>query len=419
MQPVLVANSEDALSWILIDSRGHGLAKSHLPIRGNVTAITEGFEVITLLFWTIFFFSCLLCLSVPLFYGTLSGVIHHCNVGFQLLSALTTSNEQHSNQKGGVKKDRFNITTAGNGDNRSGQVHQRSSRAATTPHDHNVKHLAVIMDGNRRYGQRHSVETVCVKELEDVCEFIFNEDMPLFGVEPIFKRLAFLLKRTKLDGHRVGGEKLLEFVKDCIDFNISMLTVYAFSTENWSRPALEVKVLMTLFYCYFERMRQTARKQGIFIRFISPAFEMIPSRIRRIMVDIEEETRRHVPRRIVVNVCVSYSGRDEIINACNGLLQKRNEYSPISTGDLMSQMLRSVTQADHEEEDASVLFDGGGAEPQILLRTSGEQRLSNFLLFECAYTEFLFVDKTWPEINREDLVKLLQDHDKRDKRYGK
>nr|CCC91674.1 putative cis-prenyltransferase-like protein [Trypanosoma congolense IL3000] len=414
------AYNKDSFSLVFDSKHDFALVRSQRYVNGNVTAIAEGFEVITLLFWGALFLAYLLVISVHFICGTLPGIKHIFRNCF-------------CSPAGGAKCQRVQKrsllhTLSGRAVSRSSDEKVKAARearardAAAAPPcgiRHEVKHLAVIMDGNRRYGERYATGDAPVKELEEVCDFVFDESRPHRGSESLAQRLSALLCRTKLDGHRVGGEKLIEFVKNCIEFDIRMLTVYAFSTENWARPVLEVKVLMTLFYCYFEKMRRIAKEHGIFIRFISSAFGLIPPRVQRIMKDVEEETRNHRPRRIVVNVCVSYSGRDEIVSACNALAMKANRTTPVSSEDIMGHMLRSITQAEHEAEDASVLAECGGAEPQVLLRTSGEQRLSNFLLFECAYTEFLFVNKTWPEVDRDDLVHLLKEHGKRDKRYGK
>ncbi|EKF39066.1 cis-prenyltransferase, putative [Trypanosoma cruzi marinkellei] len=284
--------------------------------------------------------------------------------------------------------------------------------------NHGVRHLAVIMDGNRRFGERTSPGGVSADAVTKLCDSILEKNSP-GSSGGMYLALVSLLRHTTLDGHRRGGEKLMELIDNCLEFNIQMLTVYAFSTENWERSALELKVLMALFYIFFERVRSSAREKGIFIRFISPAFERIPISLRELMLLVEEESRGHRPRRIVVNVCVSYSGREEVLEACNRLLRRVDKSIPISNAEFMSHMLRSITQEGHEEEDATVLADGGGAEPQVLLRTSGEQRLSNFMLYECAYTEFFFIKKTWPEIDREDFIRLLCDFSQRGRRHGR
>ena len=350
---------------------------------------------------------------------------------------------------------------------------------------HGVQHLAVIMDGNRRYGkQQHS--------RGDKISGAGCDASP-----------ADLIKTTPLSGHHAGGEKLMEFIQWCIELKVYMLTVYAFSTENWSRPQQEIDVLMHLFEHFFGKIRMMAHKHGIFIRFISTDPQLLPERIRALMIAVEEETRSlHVARKIVVNVCVSYGGRSEIVNACSALLlksisssrrevddvremdqrcgasaasaitcsadcntalkigkrsRKSHKLSPspstidmktngsqleqipalsrsrsstssscssrshgieLQEADVGRHMLRSITQALHEQEDVDVL-DHSGADPQALLRTSGEQRISNFLLWQCAYAELFFVKKTWPEITRDDVAVLLAEFEERQRRFGK
>ncbi|ORC83884.1 cis-prenyltransferase [Trypanosoma theileri] len=372
----------------------------------TLDTLTEGFEVLVIFFCALLFFGCLACVSCQYWRRTALRTICWYLKFFEALldaeteetSRMLCSGGSHIVEKAPAAVESYHV----------GEVVQ-----------HGVRHLAVIMDGNRRYGKRTAVSDAPTEVVKEICENILKEECAMTEKDEMYTRLVSLLRHTVLDGHRVGGEKLMEFVNDCIHLDIQMLTVYAFSTENWGRSSLEIDVLMSLFYFYFERMRNFAKEKHIFIRFISPVFERISPRMRKLMINIEEETRKHTPRRFVLNVCVSYSGRDEVVNACNRLEQRVNKSVPISKEEFMNQMLRSVTQDNHEDEDACIFADCGGTEPQLLLRTSGEQRLSNFMLYECAYTEFLFVNKTWPEITRVDLIRLLRDYSQRDRRCGK
>lgn len=301
---------------------------------------------------------------------------------------------------------------------------------------HGVRHLAVIMDGNRRYGKRllqeqqqhHQQQQPACSD--DSPQQQRDSDSTATATSPTgwLKSIAL----SPLNGHRAGGEKLLEFVEYSLAYRIEMLTVYAFSTENWQRPQAEVDVLMLLFEHFFQRIRSVAQEKGIFIRFVSTEPQRLPPRILALMEAVEEETRNVSPRRIVVNCCVSYGGRSEIAAACTHIAQQHHEKSkqqpqrqqdevPLQfTEELIAaHMLRSITQHKHEDADRDVLSRCGGAEPQVLLRTSGEARVSNFLLYEVAYTEFVFVDKAWPEIVASDVESLLMTYCRRQRRFGR
>ncbi|KAG8343184.1 cis-prenyltransferase-like protein [Trypanosoma vivax] len=404
----------------------------------NVTTLTEVFEVMGILFWAVVVSYSLLYAGDGALQSHLLRFLRWCLVGKQTFTPV--QKESTDQREGGLKsfkrtegdtskrectsgekRPAVEVKVSGAVDCRIGDhanAHDMRLRTVAGFH-HGVRHLAVVMDGNRRYGRL----TAMGAEQPDALESVFHDALLRSGPQAkpvsVRPRLQMLLHGTRLDGHRVGGEKLLEFIIDCLELNVRMVTVYAFSTENWSRSATEVNVLMTLFYCYIDRLSQVAREKGIFIRFISPAFDRILPSIQKLMLEVENETRRHCPRRIVVNVCISYSGRDEIVNAFNRLAQRADKTAPITNDDIMREMLRSITQSEHETEDASILVDNGGVEPQLLLRTGGEVRLSNFLLYECAYTEFVFINKMWPEITREDLQKALRDYSMREKRLGR
>lgn len=301
----------------------------------------------------------------------------------------------------------------------------------TTPlsfEQHGVSHLAVIMDGNRRYGKVKSTQVPTnaqQSELKELCSSLKGKPKGMATAQWVrnqYNVFLSLIQRSALDGHRLGGEKLMDFIVYCIEMEIPMLTVYAFSTDNWSRPTQEVDVLMSLFFFFFDRIRRMSETYGIFIRFISTQPERLPPHVLELMKTVECESRHHQPRRITVNVCVSYSGQTEIVAACNRLIEKRLQQSqsaPVTRAELDAEMLRSVTQAEYEEQDVSVFSSPSQKEPQLMLRTSGEQRISNFLLYESAYTEFVFVEKTWPEITKHDLIHALGQYAKRDKRMGK
>jgi undecaprenyl diphosphate synthase len=304
------------------------------------------------------------------------------------------------------------------------------------PYDepHGLRHLAVIMDGNRRYGKllaKQTTEAASVGDVnttahrsDDVQPTDNNDRHKNYGGTDVLRIMA----TSPLNGHRAGGEKLMEVIDLCVKHHIEMLTVYAFSTENWSRSQEEINVLMYLFEHFFQRIRHSARTSGIFIRFVSTEPQLLPPNILRLMETVEEETRAIQPRRIVVNVCVSYGGRSEIVRACQRLVRMdasqtepsmRSQEGCITENALQREMLRSVTQSRFELEDKNVLEAHGGVEPQVLLRTSGEARISNFLMFETAYSELVFVEKSWPEVNEGDIVAVIEEYCHRQRRFGK
>ncbi|CCW61046.1 unnamed protein product [Phytomonas sp. EM1] len=304
---------------------------------------------------------------------------------------------------------------------------------------HSVTHLAVIMDGNRRYGReryRQFENSTPIEEIQSFCKRISTEVSEVNNViisdntphlsrtwfNDRYTKLSRLIKNTFFDGHRLGGEKLIEFVKDCIEARIAMLTVYAFSTDNWNRPVVELNVLMTLFFLFFGKIRSTTYKYGIFIRFVSTEPGKLPIHVLKMMESLECDSRLISPRRITVNICVSYSGQSEMVTAFNRIFQRRlssGDTREISKDEISAEMLQSITQANHEEEDKKVFTNSVPREPQLILRTSGEQRISDFLLYECAYSEFEFISKKWPEITRMDLKEALLKYFKRDRRLGR
>lgn len=218
----------------------------------------------------------------------------------------------------------------------------------------------------------------------------------------------------------------MEVIDWSIAHGVSMLTVYAFSTENWSRSRQEVDLLMSLFEFFFQKIRSAAREKGIFIRFVATEPQRLPPHILALMLEVERETREHPRRRIVVNVCVSYGGRGEVVSACRRLVDAAIPSSQITEEAFGRSLLRSVAEAESPKEDFLQHHDGLSAaevatmaEPQLLLRTSGEQRISNFLLYQCAYSELVFLPQTWPEVTEADFVGVLADFAQRQRRFGK
>ncbi|KAG5484276.1 hypothetical protein LSCM4_07842 [Leishmania orientalis] len=318
----------------------------------------------------------------------------------------------------------------------------RATKTITVDRPHHiarhVRHLGIIMDGNRRYGRRHSragsdPDAAALREIrEELCSAAKvtaanGESGESSWLAARYHRFADIIQHTSLDGHRVGGEKLLEVINHCMEANIGMVTVYAFSTDNWNRPTAEVDALLSLFFFFFSRVHKVALDRHIFVRFITTEPYRLPPRVVELMRSVEGETRVMLPRRLVLNICVSYSGQSEVVAACNRLLARRLLHSSdpvavateVTKAELDREMLRSITQDEHEAEDAQIFGDDISVEPDLILRTSGEQRISNFLLYECAYSELIFLDKAWPEVTEGDIHQALSDFARRDRRNGR
>lgn len=227
------------------------------------------------------------------------------------------------------------------------------------------QHIAIIMDGNGRWAQ--------------------NQGLP------------------RIAGHRQGGETLKEIVRCCKDWGIPALTVYAFSTENWHRPPEEVNFLMLL----FERMlRQEVRemsKAGVRISFIGDLISL-PSVLQAEIARAIAVTKNNKGLNLVV--ALNYGGRSEIVKVCKTL----SEF--VSRGELQPQEIS-------EELFQQYLYTANISDPDLLIRTSGEMRLSNFLLWQMAYTEIYCTDTLWPDFNRRAFLQALIAYQQRDRRFGR
>lgn len=206
-------------------------------------------------------------------------------------------------------------------------------------------------------------------------------------------------------GHFDGSKTLVEFSKWCLAEGIKMVTVYAFSTENWNRSPSEIKSLMNLFYSNCDELRVEAQRRSIKVQVLSTEWERIPSQVAVALQRLVEETR--CGDQLVMNICVSYGSRGEIVNVCKTIA------SDVKHGVLG---LNDITQDVFE----SKLLSRGCPDPDLVIRTSGEYRLSNFLLWQIAYSELFFLDKTWPEITKDDFLVVIRQYAReRKRRYGK
>lgn len=226
------------------------------------------------------------------------------------------------------------------------------------------RHLAVIMDGNRRWAKE--------------------------------RRLPALL------GHQAGVRSFRRLLEACREIGITHLTAYAFSAENWRRSPAEVGVLMQLFERYAAREREKLRRTGIQFRLIGNVDDL-PEHVRREFLATVEATKGNTA--MILNLAVNYGSREEIVRAVRQLAVK------VKDGSLQPEDLT----AEHIDQN---LYTQGQPEPDLLIRTSGELRMSNFLLWQSAYTEFFFTEAYWPDVDRALLDQALNEYCQRDRRFG-
>lgn len=204
-------------------------------------------------------------------------------------------------------------------------------------------------------------------------------------------------------GHVQGAKTVETICEEAYRMGIRYLTVYAFSTENWNRPQEEVDALMKLLRNYMKTCLKTAAKNNMCVRVIGDKTGLdddIRSRIGQLEEATKENTGLHF------QIALNYGGRDEIVRAVRKMMEKAED------GELKPE---EVT----EELLDNSLDTAGLPEPDLLIRTCNEQRISNFLLWQCAYTEFYFTPVAWPDFTKEELVKAVEAYNQRDRKYGK
>lgn len=229
------------------------------------------------------------------------------------------------------------------------------------------QHVAIIMDGNGRWAKQRG------------------------------------LKRT--EGHKVGAEVFRDIAKYCSDLGIKHVTFYAFSTENWKRSKTEVAAIMNLFRKYLDEMQRRAEENeeaGYNIRFIGSRKGM-PKDIVKLMDTVEERSKDK--SNTYVNLAINYGGRAEIVESVKKIAQK------VKNGTLKIDDITEDTISDG-------IYTAGQPDPDLIIRPSGEYRLSNFLLWQSAYSEIYIDDVLWPDYKKEDLDKALEAYAKRNRRFG-
>jgi undecaprenyl diphosphate synthase len=202
----------------------------------------------------------------------------------------------------------------------------------------------------------------------------------------------------RIAGHRAGTENLRRIIEACIEFGIKYLTIYAFSTENWGRPTEEVQGLMRIFENVIDNELQELRDQGVQLRHIGRLNGLKP-RFRKKVLKAIEFTRGN--DRLILNIAFNYGGRDEIVCAIQAMIADGVK-----------------AEAVNAELVSKYLFTAGVPDPDLIIRTSGELRSSNFLIWQGAYSEWYFPAAYWPDFDREELLRALDEYNHRQRRYG-
>ncbi len=204
---------------------------------------------------------------------------------------------------------------------------------------------------------------------------------------------------TRTEGHAAGEEALFDAVEGALELGIGWFTVYAFSTENWRRPADEVRFLMKFNEGILTRHRDDLNEKGVRIRFMGRRDWRVPRRLIRCMDESMALTAHN--RRMTFTIAFNYGGRAEIVDAVKALVAERVPEAKIDEKSLRAR-----------------LYHPDMPDLDLVIRTSGENRVSNFLLWELAYSELIFTDVLWPDFRREDLYEAVAEYQRRDRRYG-
>ena len=208
--------------------------------------------------------------------------------------------------------------------------------------------------------------------------------------------------RPRLFGHQAGARRVREVVETCPDIGVQYLTIFAFSTENWKRTQVEVAGLMSLFRRYIGKEARALHKYGARVRFIGDRFRL-DKKLITLMDELEALTQDNT--NVNLTIALNYGGRDEVARATKRLAQD------VAAGKLNPENIDEETLPRYL--DTHVLPD-----PDLVIRTSGEARISNFLLWQSAYAEYEFVDTLWPDFAREEFAALCNGYGKRERRFG-
>lgn len=223
------------------------------------------------------------------------------------------------------------------------------------------KHVAIIMDGNGRWANERGL--------------------------------------PRLYGHRAGTDNLRTILKASVEFGIKYLTIYAFSTENWNRPPSEVRGLFEIMAEVIRSETEDLHQNGVCVRHIGRA-EGIPLELAQAIAEATAHTRDN--DKLVLNVAFNYGGRAELVDAVRRMIQDGVNPDAVS-----------------EDVIGRYLYTGGQPDPDLIIRTAGEMRLSNFLIWQSAYAEYYFTETYWPDFGREELQRALDAYTNRERRYGR
>lgn len=226
------------------------------------------------------------------------------------------------------------------------------------------EHIAIIMDGNGRWAKQRN------------------------------------LPRSM--GHKAGVENIREIVKECSRLRVKYLTLYAFSTENWKRPAEEVNAIMKLLVEYLKKEIDELHKNEVVLRTIGD-IEILPNVCKEELKNAYEKTKNNTG--LVLNLALNYGGRDEILRGIKLLYEDLN-------------MEKIILEDINDEIFSKYLYTKNMPDPDLIIRPSGEQRISNFLLWQCAYSELWYSNINWPDFTKEHLYKAIYDFQNRDRRFG-
>lgn len=231
----------------------------------------------------------------------------------------------------------------------------------TPESEHSPKHVAIIMDGNGRWANERGL--------------------------------------PRLHGHRAGTDNIRTILQASVEFGIKYLTIYAFSTENWNRPPSEVRGLFEIMAEVIRSETEDLHRNGVCVRHIGRA-EGIPPELAQAIAEATAHTRNN--DKLVLNVAFNYGGRAELVDAVRRMIQDGVNPDAVS-----------------EELIGRYLYTGGQPDPDLIIRTAGEMRLSNFLIWQSAYAEYYFTETYWPDFGREELQRALDAYANRERRYGR
>lgn len=226
------------------------------------------------------------------------------------------------------------------------------------------RHIAIIMDGNGRWAKQHAM--------------------------------------GRIRGHKKGAQAVRTTVTACRELGISYLTLFAFSSENWGRPSDEINALMSLLEDYLDQEASTMQKQEIKLTTIGD-IDRLYSPVQKKLLDVKKLTEHN--DKMVLNLALSYGGRDEMIAAVKKMISDHAD-GKLKMDDINQDLV------------SRYLYTGGMPDPDLLIRTSGEYRISNFLLWQLAYAELYFTDVLWPDFKKDDLFRAIAVYQSRERRFG-